>query len=373
MRSNRRFRFSAILLLAVLLTLLTQVSTYAAAINRKTATIWVGDTLSLSVSGVSASKVKWSSGKSTVATVTSAGKVKGIKAGSAVITGKVGTKKYTCKVTVKTLPSISARQATLRVGDRLNLKMNGVGNTKVTWSSGKASVAAVSAKGAVTALKTGSATITAKVGTKKFSCKVTVKAVQMTTTTTTVTRPSSSSNTGGSVSTPVVDTASSYKLTSSTAGLSAEEARVYKILYGFRTRYPEGTRYTNADYYQWKGGIYRGGYGCAGFAFMLSDAAFGDELADIHIGMSNYDFNKLKVGDILRVDYDTHTVIVMKKVLDGVIVAEGNYNSSVHWGRFISFAEIRRSGTNVITRYTTSTLAQKLAVWARIDSLPVLF
>jgi hypothetical protein len=46
-------------------------------------------------------KIKWSTSNKKVATVTSKGKVKAKKAGKATITAKVGSKKYTCKVTVK--------------------------------------------------------------------------------------------------------------------------------------------------------------------------------------------------------------------------------------------------------------------------------
>ena len=41
-----------------------------------------------------------------------------------------------------------------------------------------------------------------------------------------------------------------------------------------KDEYPEGMKWTNANSYQWKGGIYSKGAGCAGFTFMLSDACF---------------------------------------------------------------------------------------------------
>lgn len=46
-------------------------------------------------------KVKWSSSKKTVATVSKKGKVKAKKAGTAKVTAKAGKKKYTCKVQVQ--------------------------------------------------------------------------------------------------------------------------------------------------------------------------------------------------------------------------------------------------------------------------------
>lgn len=69
-------------------------------INKKTANIYVGKTVQLKVTGTK-KKVTWKSSNKKVATVTSKGKVKGIKKGTAKITATVSKKKYICKVTVK--------------------------------------------------------------------------------------------------------------------------------------------------------------------------------------------------------------------------------------------------------------------------------
>ena len=105
--------------------------------------------------------------------------------------------------------------------------------------------------------------------------------------------------------------------------------------------------WTNDDYYEWKGGGgYLGGYGCAAFAFRMSDVAFGSRPTYIHKKFSN-----IRVGDIIRLDYDTHSVIVLEVKDKSVVVAEGNYNSSIHWGREIPRSEIRATGVYVMTRY----------------------
>ncbi|MDD6043366.1 MAG: Ig-like domain-containing protein [Eubacteriaceae bacterium] len=142
-------------------------------INKKTATVVVGATVKLKISGTS-KKVTWSTSKKSVATVSSKGVVTGKKAGKATITAKVNGKKYTCKVTVKDVPKLSKTKSTLYVGNTTTLKVTGTAK-KVTWASSNKSVATVSTKGKVTAKKVGTATITAKVGTKKLTCKVTVK------------------------------------------------------------------------------------------------------------------------------------------------------------------------------------------------------
>lgn len=69
-------------------------------INKTKASIYVGKTVQLKISGTK-KKVTWKSSNKKVATVTSKGKVKGLKKGTAKITATVSKKKYTCKVTVK--------------------------------------------------------------------------------------------------------------------------------------------------------------------------------------------------------------------------------------------------------------------------------
>ncbi len=69
-------------------------------LNKKKATLEQGDKLKLKVKGTG-QKVKWSSNKKWVATVSSRGIVKAKSSGTAKITAKVGLKKIVCKVTVK--------------------------------------------------------------------------------------------------------------------------------------------------------------------------------------------------------------------------------------------------------------------------------
>lgn len=122
--------------------------------------------------------------------------------------------------------------------------------------------------------------------------------------------------------------------------------QVYDIILAQKAVFPEGMHWTNDNYYEWKGGTYTGGFGCAGFAFAVSDAAFGSAKAVVH-----KDYSNLKVGDILRVNDDTHSVVVLEVRPNSVIVAEGNYNSSIHWGREIPKAEIIDESSYIMTRY----------------------
>lgn len=69
------------------------------ALNYKKKTLTKGRTLKLKVKGTK-KKVKWSSSKKKVASVNAKGKVTAKSKGKAVITAKVGAKKYRCKITV---------------------------------------------------------------------------------------------------------------------------------------------------------------------------------------------------------------------------------------------------------------------------------
>ncbi len=96
---KRRIGLLALLLLSIMM---FSLSAQAAKIklNKTKASIKVGKTVKLKVKGTS-KKVKWVSSNKKVATVTSKGKVKGKKAGTAIITAKVAGKKLKCKITVK--------------------------------------------------------------------------------------------------------------------------------------------------------------------------------------------------------------------------------------------------------------------------------
>ncbi len=145
-----------------------------------------------------------------------------------------------------------------------------------------------------------------------------------------------------------------------TGELSSSE--VYAKMNALRETYYEGMRWTNfepygskgtkGDSYIWKGGTIlgnvRSGVGCAAFAFELSDAAFGNLPARVPEGKVK--FENVRPGDILRINGNSHSVIVLKKTAVGVIIAEANYNKSVHWDRALSKAEVEAADF-IVTRY----------------------
>lgn len=114
---------------------------------------------------------------------------------------------------------------------------------------------------------------------------------------------------------------------------------------------PYGTKGSLGPHYEWHGGKILTnvdkGVGCAAFAFLLSDEAFGDLPARV---INDVSFENVKAGDILRINGNSHSVIVLQKTAAGVLVAEGNYNKTVHWGRALSKEEVENADF-MITRY----------------------
>ena len=119
MKEKKHYRIISFLLAMLLLVnglfLNTQqIQAATTKLNKTSATLWVGETLQLKVKN-SNNKVKWSSSKKSVATVSSKGKITAKKSGKAVITARVGSKKYKCTITVRQT-SISSKSITLVYG-----------------------------------------------------------------------------------------------------------------------------------------------------------------------------------------------------------------------------------------------------------------
>lgn len=199
---------------------------------------------------------------------------------------------------------INKTSASLKTGKELTLKVyNASGSVK--WSSGNKNIATVNQQGVVKAKKSGTVTIKAycKKLNKTVSCKIEV-----------------------------------YK--------SISQEQVTKDILKLKSKYKEGMHWTNEDNnYYWKA-LNCHCYGCIAFVGEVSDKIFGKN-AKIKTHKS---FDKIKPGDHIRIG-GYHSVIVISKNGDTLTVAEGNYNSSVHWGRKITKSSLKQSGFYVNTRY----------------------
>ncbi len=273
---------------ATVITIVNQVK-----LNKTKVTLCKGETLQLKVQN-SKKNISWKTSNKKVATVSQSGKVKGQKKGTAVITATVGKKNLKCKITVKncspeatTKPIISSKPITTSKPVTTNKPV--ITNKPVATSK---------------PVTTNKPVITNKpvVTNKPLATNKPV-----------VTNKPAATNKPVVTSTP-----------GNTAALTEEQ--VYQSIIKMKAKYPEGMSWTNNDYYRWKGGITPNGYGCVAFAYILSDEAFGSLPAKKHT-----DVSKIKVGDILRISQDTHSVIVLEVTNDKIVVAEGNYNRSIHW------------------------------------------
>lgn len=195
---------------------------------------------------------------------------------------------------------LSDTKIKLNVGKKYRLTYTGMSGT-VKWSSSNKSVATVNSKGLVKAQKPGKATITLTGSKATLKCTVQVRLTQK---------------------------------------------QVQDQLFELYDEYPEGMSWTNENHsYYWKA-INTYCYGCIAFAGEVSDKLFGKDAKVT----THRNFDKIKVGDHIRIG-NYHSVIVLAKGPDELVVVEGNYNSSVHWGREITERELKASGFYVQSRY----------------------
>ncbi|MBQ0165032.1 MAG: Ig domain-containing protein [Bacteroidales bacterium] len=185
-------------------------------VTPSTASLTVGDTQQLSAtispSNATNKNVTWSSGNTSIATVSSTGLVTAKAAGTVTIkaTAADGSGVYgSCTVTIKNSTiavssiSVTPSTASLTVGTTKQLSAtvspSNATNKNVTWSSSNTSIATVSSAGLVTAKAAGTVTIkaTAADGSGVYgSCTVTVTNVIPPTNTYTITVTSSNTSMG---------------------------------------------------------------------------------------------------------------------------------------------------------------------------------
>jgi uncharacterized protein YjdB len=158
------------------------------------ATVSVGQTVQLTATPKDAGgnplagrSVTWSSGNTTVATVSGSGLVTARAAGSTTITATSGGQSGTASLTVTVVPvasvTVSPAVASVAVGSTLQLSAtardsagNALSGRTITWTTSNGAVAGVSASGLVTGVTAGSATISATSAGKSGTAAITVTA-----------------------------------------------------------------------------------------------------------------------------------------------------------------------------------------------------
>lgn len=155
--------------------------------------LYVGGSKTLAVSTYPTKvTIKWKSSDTSVATVSSAGKVTAVKKGTATICGyfTYGGKNYKayCSVTVKN-PGVVLSKSSIKLAEKASYVLKATtapSNATVKWKSSNTAVATVNSAGKVVGVKKGTATIGAYISyagkTYKAYCTVTVTATPSTVT-----------------------------------------------------------------------------------------------------------------------------------------------------------------------------------------------
>lgn len=128
-------------------------------------------------------------------------------------------------------------------------------------------------------------------------------------------------------------------------GKEITDDNIREILYGLKSEYPEGRSWTNDDAY-FSSAMSLLGKGCAGFAAICTDAVFGN----LPVSSTHSDFDAIRVGDIVHMN-NSHMFVVLEKHADSIVITEGNYNHSIHWGRKISRSKLENAEFTVRSRY----------------------
>lgn len=132
------------------------------------------------------------------------------------------------------------------------------------------------------------------------------------------------------------------------AAFNVTEVNIAAKLTALQAQFPEGLNWTNAMKYTSNCTIngtkyIYNGYGCVAFALMFSDTVYGAN--GNYVKTANCPVSQIEAGDIVRVPSATggHTYVVLSVDANGATIAEGNYNSSIHWGRYVSSAELAQN------------------------------
>lgn len=144
-------------------------------LNYKEKTIVIGESFQIKATVVPSAaadevSVNWTSSKTSVATVSSSGVVKGLKGGTAIITAKSNDGKFTefCVVTVvERVTSVKLNKSNVAIGLKKTIslkatvKTNAATDPAIKWTSSNPRIATVDSKGRVTGKALGTVTITA--------------------------------------------------------------------------------------------------------------------------------------------------------------------------------------------------------------------
>ncbi len=112
----------------------------------------------------------------------------------------------------------------------------------------------------------------------------------------------------------------------------------------------DDTLWDDSMKYTWTGllqnyNVRLNGRGCVAFACILSDAAFGYDTPAVQIDAPSSD--SIRIGDIIRINNDTHSAMVIGTDGDEFTLAEGNVGIAYN-GSFVSVVRWNRKTSKTI-------------------------
>lgn len=102
-------------------------------LNKRSTSVYIGKTTQLKVKNYTG-KIRWSSSNTSIATVSSTGKVKGKKAGTVTISARAGKKTLKCKVSVRSVIRVSPKEIYLDGTDDATITVTLKKNCDVSYS-----------------------------------------------------------------------------------------------------------------------------------------------------------------------------------------------------------------------------------------------
>ena len=129
------------------------------------------------------------------------------------------------------------------------------------------------------------------------------------------------------------------------AAFTITESEIQEKFAAFKKKYPEGTSWADKkEYkskYKYEGYDIFTGYGCVAFSMELQEYITEGRYEIRKVVCTSDNLPVLHIGDAVRVDNDSHTVVITKVEADGhtVSVAEGNIGSAVSWKRTLDLSD----------------------------------
>lgn len=150
-------------------------------IDRTSATLENGSTLTLSASSSTSTPLKWKSSKSSIAAISETGVITAKKPGETIITVSADGTDATCTITVKK-PEVSLNRAKVTLYRKGTYQLSATVSSGLSpkWKSNRTSVVTVDENGKITAIKHGTAIITATVDGVSKTCEVVVEQPEVT-------------------------------------------------------------------------------------------------------------------------------------------------------------------------------------------------